>query len=166
MKLAASILVVFGMTSAFATENERRAAESAECKVITARLMEATNAEVDHYSLSGDKVVLKAPKMVLSCTNRRLTGISMDWNANGFPPDEWFGLLAKAGKAVTGIDVSILETASRKCHRAALKDKTELADLDIPNAKIECQAFTRDGGGVSITIGMNDHAARKSVEEP
>jgi hypothetical protein len=126
VKLAASILVVFGMTSAFATENERRAAESAECKVITARLMEATNAEVDRYSPSGDKVVLKAPKMVLSCTNRRLTGISMDWNANGFPPDEWFGLLAKAGKAVTGIDVSILETASRKCHEQHSRTKPNL----------------------------------------
>jgi len=77
LKLAASILVVFGMTSAFAAENARRAAESAECKVITARLMEATNAEVDHYSLSGDDVVLKAPKIVLSCANHRPTGISM-----------------------------------------------------------------------------------------
>ena len=154
------------MTSAFAVENKRRAAESAECKEITARLMEATNAELDHYSPSGDNVLLKAPNMVLSCTSHRLTGISMGWDASDSPPNEWFVLLAKAGKAVTGVDVSKLEAASRKCHRTALKDKTELADLDIPDAKIECQAFTRDGGGVSISIWMNDPEARKGIEEP
>jgi hypothetical protein len=38
----------------------------------------------------------------------------------------------------------------------ALKDKTELADIEIPNAKIECQAFTRDGGGVNISIWIDD----------
>jgi hypothetical protein len=74
-------------------------------------------------------------------------------------------LLATAGKAVTGVDVRTLESAAHKCHRAALKDKSELADLDIPNAKVECQAFTRDGGGVDIGIWMNDHEARKRVKE-
>jgi hypothetical protein len=62
--------------------------------------------------------------------------------------------------------VKTLETASHKCHRAALKDKSELADVDIPNAKIESQAFTRDGGGVNVHIWMNDHEARKGIEEP
>jgi hypothetical protein len=41
-------------------------------------------------------------------------------------------------------------------HRSALKDKTELVDIEIPNAKIECQAFTRDGGGVNISIWIDD----------
>jgi hypothetical protein len=129
------------------------------------RLVEATNASFDHYSPSGDNVFLKRPDMLLSCTSHRLTGISLTWDASGFPPNAWFGLLAKAGNAVTGVDLKKLELASRQCHRSALKDKTELADLDIPNAKIECQAFTRDGGGVNISIWMNDHDARKGIEE-
>jgi hypothetical protein len=144
-KLATSILVVFGMTSAFAAENERRAAESAECEEIIPRLMEAINAELDHYSPSGDNVFMKTPNMLLSCTSYRLTGISMEWDASGFAPNEWFLLLAKAGKAATDVDVSKLDAASRECHRTVLKDKSELADLDIPNARTERQAFNRDG---------------------
>ena len=69
----------------------------------------------------------------------------------GFPPNAWFWLLVKGGKAVTRVDVKELESASRQCYRSALKSKTELADIEIPNAKIECQAFTRDADGVSIS---------------
>jgi hypothetical protein len=142
-----------------------RAADSAECKGIIARLIEATNASFDHYSPLGENVFLKRPDMVLSCTSHRLTGISLTWDASGFPPNAWFALLAKAGKAVTGVDLKKLESASRQCHRSALKDKSELADLDIPNAKIECQAFTGAGGGVVVSIWINDHEARKGIEE-
>lgn len=163
--LAASVLIEMTYAPAKAAPFEM-GARSAECKDITARLVEATNATFDHYSPSGNNVFLKKPDMVLSCMTHRLTGVSLGWDDGGFPPNAWFGLLAKAGKAVTGVDVRTLEAASRKCHRAALKDKSELADIDIPNAKIECQAFTRDGGGVNIHIWMNDHEAQKGIEEP
>jgi hypothetical protein len=142
-----------------------RAADSAECKGIIARLIEATNASVDHYSPSGDNVFLKGPDMVLTCTSHRLTGISLTWDASGFPSNTWFVLLAKAGKAVTGVDLEKLESASRQCHRSTLTNKTKLADLDIQSAKIECQVFTRDADGVNISIWTNDHEGRKSIEE-
>ena len=152
---AITILSVFGMTSGFAAPIER-AADSAECKGIIARLLEATDASFDHYSPSGESVFFRSPKSVLSCASHRHAGISLTWDASGFPPNDWFGLLAKAGKAVTGADLKELESASRQCHRSALKDRTELTDIEIPNAKIECQAFTRDGGGVNISIWIDD----------
>jgi len=158
-------LAITTLTSPVNAEDNKRAADSAECKGIIVRLIEATNASFDHYSPSGDNVFLKRPDMRLSCTSHRLTGISLTWDASGFPPNAWFGLLAKAGKAVTGVDLKKLELASRQCHRSALKDKSELADLDITNAKIECQAFTAAGGGVVISIWINDHEARKGIEE-
>ena len=153
---AIAILLVFGTTSAFAAPIER-AADSAECKGIIARLLEATDESFDHYSPSGEDVFFRNPKSVLSCTGHRHAGISLTWDEGGFPPNEWFGLLAKAGKAVTGADLTKLESASRQCYRSALKDKTELADMEIPNAKIECQAFTLEGGGINISI-WKDHA--------
>jgi len=79
----------------------------------------------------------------LSCTSHRPIGISFTRDASGFPPNEWFRLLAKAGEAVTGADLKKLESASPQCHRSALQDRTELAYIEIPSAKIECQAFTR-----------------------
>jgi hypothetical protein len=153
--LAIAIPFVFEMTSGLAAPMEG-ATESAECKGIIARLLAATNASFDHYSPSGDTVFLRSPKIVLSCRSHRFTGISLTWDASDFPSNAWFGLLAKAGKAVTGVDLQELQSASRQCHRSALKDKTELADIEISNAKIECQAFTREGGGINISIWIND----------
>src|ERR1700744_4043763 len=141
---AIAILLVFGATSGFAAPIER-AADSAECKGIIARLLEATDESFDNYSASGKKVFFRNRKSVLSCTGHGHAGISLEWDAGGFPPNEWFWLLAKAGKAVTGADLKTLESASRQCCRSALTDKTEPADMEIPNAKIECQAFTPDG---------------------
>jgi hypothetical protein len=69
------------------------------------------------------------------------------------PPGEWFGLLAKAGKAVTGADSKDLGSACA-CLRSAQKDKREPTDMEIPNTKIECKAFTLgDGTNISIWIG-------------
>ena len=141
-------------------------AHTAECKDIIARLIEATNTNFDHYSPSGSNVFFKKPDLVLNCMNHSLTGISLTWDKSGFPPNAWFDLLARAGRAVTGVEVKTLARASRKCHQSALKDKSELAEFDIKNAKIGCQAFTRDGGGVNIHIWMNDRTARKDIEEP
>jgi hypothetical protein len=151
---AITVLFVFGMTSGFAAPIERTA-DSAECKGIVARLLEATDESFDHYSPSGENVFFRNPKSVLSCTGHRHAGLSLTWNAGGFPPNEWFELLAKAGKAVTGADFKKLASASRECFRSALKDKTEVADMEIPNAKIECQALTLDGDSMNISIWVD-----------
>src|ERR1700675_77250 len=104
--------VVIAVSTCFivgtATAETKRAAEASECKEITARLIEATNASFERYSPSGDNVFLKKPDMRLSCASHRLTGVALNWDASGFPSNEWFGLLARAGRAVTGVDVKRL----------------------------------------------------------
>jgi hypothetical protein len=151
---AIAVIIVFGTGSGFAAPIERTA-DSAECKATIARLLEATDESFDHYSPSDENVFFRNPKSVLSCTGHRHTGFSLTWNAGGFPTNEWFGLLAKAGKAATGADFKELASASRQCYRSALNDKTERADMEIPHAKIECHAFTHDGGGVNISLWMD-----------
>jgi hypothetical protein len=84
-------------SSGFATPIEW-ATDSAECKRVIARLLGATDASFDHYSPLGENVFFRNLKSVLSCTSRRHPGISLTWDAGGFPPNEWFGLVAKAGK--------------------------------------------------------------------
>lgn len=164
-----SMIIAAVLSSASVCVAEVHGAETPECKEITARIIQATNAEFDHFSPSGDNVFLNLPgsdSTVLSCSSHRLTGIAVNWDKSGYPPNAWFSLAAKAGQAVTGANLKKLDAAIHKCHRNALKDTSELADLEIPNAKIECQAFTRDGGGVSMNIWMNDHEARKGIEDP
>jgi hypothetical protein len=100
---------------------------------------------------------------VLSCSGYWHAGISLTWDSVGIPPNEWFGLLAKVGKAVTVADLKKLESASRQCFGSALEDKTELANVEIPNAKIECQDFTFDGGGVKVSIWIDNALSVRPV---
>ncbi|MDA9506132.1 hypothetical protein XI09_16120 [Bradyrhizobium sp. CCBAU 11386] len=131
-----------------------RSAETPECKEIIARIIERTNTHFDHFSPSGGSVFFKHPDMVLVCDPKFVTYVSLNWDASGFPPNDWFGLAAAAGNAVTGADPKILEAAARRCHRAALKDTDEQASVALPNATVECQAFTRNGGGVVVDVAI------------
>lgn len=130
-----------------------RSAETAECKEITARIIDRTNTHFDHFSPSGGSVFFKRPDMVLICDPKFVTYVSLNWDASGFPSNDWFSLAATAGNAVTGADLKKLEAAAHRCHRAALKDKSELASVHLHDGTVECQAFTRDGGAVVITVG-------------
>jgi hypothetical protein len=127
-------------------------AETPQCKEITARLIELTNTHFDHFSPSRGSVFFKNPDMVLICDPKFVTYVAFNWDESGFPPNKWFGLLAMAGSAVTGTDPKRLEAGAHRCHRAALKEASELSQLELKDAVIECQAFTRDGGGVTIDI--------------
>ena len=170
MKIVRSVFA-FGLLIAFASNGvaaEASGADSPECKEITARLIELTNAQFERVSPSGNNVFFKHPlvsEMSLDCSSHSLTGVFLGWEG-AFPPNDWFAVAAKAGKAATGVEIKKLHSAIRTCHRAALKNKSELSELEIPNARIECQAFTRDGGGVSMSIWINDLEARKFYEGP
>jgi hypothetical protein len=127
-------------------------AETPECKEITARLIEGTSTHFDHFSPSHGSVFFKNPDMVLICDPTFITYVALNWDTSGFPPNNWFGLLAKAGAAVTGADPRRLEDGAHRCHRAALRDNSEQSRLELKEAVIECEAFTRDGGGVVIDV--------------
>jgi hypothetical protein len=144
------------LTLAYGASAGERSAETPECKEITARLIERTNTHFDHFSPSDGSAFFKNPDMVLICDPTFVTYVSLNWDASGFPPNNWFALLAAAGNAVTGANPKMLENAAHRCHRAALKDKSELADADIRGAKVECQAFVRSGGGVVIDVAKSD----------
>ncbi|MDA9505854.1 hypothetical protein XI09_14665 [Bradyrhizobium sp. CCBAU 11386] len=131
-----------------------RSAETPECKEITARIIERTNTHFDHFSPSGGSVFFKRPDMVLICGPKFVTYVSLNWDASGFPPADWFVLAATAGNAVTGADLEKLEAAAHRCHRAALRDTGEQAAVALPNATVGCQAFTRDGGGVIVDVAI------------
>ena len=68
-------MAVIGAASAIAGEEKLRPVDSAECKEITARVIEATGATFGEYSLLGDNVFLNhtlvPDRMVLSCGSIR-----------------------------------------------------------------------------------------------
>jgi len=151
-----ALVVLFLASLQTATAGER-SAETPECKEITARLIERTNTHFDHFSPSGGSVFFKGPDMVLICDPKFVTYVSLNWDASGFPPNEWFALVAQAGSAVTGADLKKLETAAHRCHRAAFKETGEQASVELHDAAVECQAFTGNGGGSVVTIARPWH---------
>jgi hypothetical protein len=75
------------------------------------------------------------------------------WEGKARPPADIVALIAKGGEFVTGATRAEITAEMSACIAAALKpDAAEMADREIRGVKIECQAFSRDGGGGSVTI--------------
>ena len=141
---------------AVAAAESVRSAEGPECSAIIVRLVATSGAKFNRYS--GQNVFFDHPlssSMVLLCDNPELAGVSISLES-AFPSNQWFSLAGKIGEAVTGVAAKSIEGAVRKCHSEALKSKTELADVQLKRAAVGCQAFTRDGGGITMTISKMD----------
>jgi hypothetical protein len=78
--------------------------------------------------------------------------VALDWEQGSVPPKAFYDLAGRAGAILTGEQPEALSDASRRCHRKALKSKVEISGVLTPKAKIECQAFARDGGAANVTI--------------
>jgi hypothetical protein len=129
-------------------------AEAPPCKAVTTKILRATNARFEQFSELGTRVLFAHPSardLSLSCTSTDKIGVFVRWDA-AEPPAAFFDLATKAGVATTGELMSTLGMAIRNCHRAALQGCTEFAATETPMSKIECQAFTREGGGTSVSV--------------
>lgn len=70
------------------------------------------------------------------------------WEGQARPRFNTIALIAKGGEFVTGATREEIVKETSACVADALKpDAAEMADREIRGVKIECQAFTRDGGG-------------------
>jgi hypothetical protein len=128
--------------------------EGTDCRTITQKIVGATSARFDQFSELGTRVLFEHPSardLSLSCTSPGKIGVYVRSDA-AEPPAAFFDLATKAGVATTGELMSTLGMAIRNCHRAALQGRTEFAATETPMAKIECQAFTRQGGGTSVSV--------------
>lgn len=85
---------------------------------------------------------------------------TLNWNG-ALPLREFYVLAAKGGSIVHDEAEKLLAKAVGRCIQAAHRSPTELANVLSPKARLECQAFTRDGGGASVSIW-----ARQKGEEP
>jgi hypothetical protein len=69
-----------------------------------------------------------------------------------YPNATFYYLAGNIGEAVIGVRGETIEAAAMKCQQAALRSSSELADRTYKGVTVECQAYTRDGGGTSITV--------------
>ena len=132
-------------------------AKAATCDAMVADIVEKAGAHFNHYSPSGQNAFFDVPSIGFHLHLSygqipQLVSVDGSWNQNAFPPNQFFKTLAAARTVVTSETASKLEGAIRKCYKAALADTSELSSLDVGTAHIEYQAFTRDGGGVEMSI--------------
>jgi hypothetical protein len=157
-QVLAAVLAVFGFCSLTAAVSAqvrpRPPVERTDCRTVTEKIVGATSARFEQFSELGTRVLFAHPSardLSLSCTSREKIGVFVRWDA-AEPPAAFFDLATKAGVATTGELMSTLGMAIRNCHRAALQGRTEFAATETPMSKIECQAFTRQGGGTSVSV--------------
>jgi hypothetical protein len=75
------------------------------------------------------------------------------WKGQPQPASNTLALIGKGGEFVTGATAVEIMRETSACLTEALKsDGAEIVDREVRGVKIECHAFTREGGGGSVTI--------------
>jgi hypothetical protein len=150
------------------TPRPPRVADGPECKKLRDRVIEATGAEFRLVSPSGKRVVFEhslAGEISISCAVPALSSLPavfIGWEKGAIPPKAWVTLAAMAGQIVTNEPAATLQAGIKKCYQDALKNKSEWSSVELPKSKIECQAFTRNGGGISMSISADDGRDRET----
>lgn len=132
-------------------------AQADECDVQTARVVQATGAQFDHRSPSGENVFLRHPlarEFVMSCIGKDVIGpghVSISFDG-AYPPNGYFDLVARAASASMGFPGEEARRLAVTCHRKALADAEELGEASTRTIRVECQSFRRDGGGTLIGV--------------
>lgn len=88
--------------------------------------------------------------------------VFVSWAQSASPPLRYYEIVAQAGAILTGEKKDTLAKAAKTCVRTALGHKSELGDELTSKAKIECQAFARDGGSVSVSVFTRKEGDEKS----
>jgi hypothetical protein len=131
-------------------------ATAGPCDVLISDIVERTGATFERFSPSGANAFLKHPLMdsfTVECDQPRAPRINAYWDRNAFPSNGFFSVVAAAGALVTSEKAERIESALRQCNRRALGDTSrEMANIDVGAAEIDCHSFTRDGGGVGLSI--------------
>lgn len=84
---------------------------------------------------------------------KNASDVFISWTKAANPPTKTAELIADAGEFITGATRAEVGQEVAACIRQALKpEASELADREFRGAKVECQAYKRDGGGGSVTL--------------
>lgn len=156
MRRALAIAAGLAIASSAATAKSREPWETVECHDLVAKVIDATGAAFLRFPEVGGTVQLSHPAAAsfsVSCALLPSMGGDVFLSFDGqFPPGDWFTLAGLAGAVITKAPAGAIAAKTRECQRRALKDEWETGEIDVFGAHLECQAFTRDGGGMSINV--------------
>jgi hypothetical protein len=121
-----------------------------ECLADATKLAIQIGASIDRQASVVFMRHTAAEEMTFACGDGLPTDLLIAWDGLA-PPPNTVQLIASAGAFLTGVSVVRIKTELANCIAAALKPAAgEFAEFH--GVKIECHAFTRAGGGGSVTI--------------
>lgn len=84
---------------------------------------------------------------------RHLPSFSASWEGQAQPPASVRAVVDEAGAALTGVRRQVVNQTLAACVADALRPNAgELANEQFFGAKLDCQAYARDGGGGTVTV--------------
>jgi hypothetical protein len=131
-----------------------------ECDVLTAKVVQATGARFERRSPSGANVFLQHPlakELRIQCRQPGLTAPDLSMSAyfdGAYPPMPFFDLVAVVAYQAMGLPRGTVREAALRCHRAALRDRDEMGQIDQGRVRVECKSFhdERHGGATVIFV--------------
>jgi len=89
-------------------------------------------------------------RLYVNCPSGKVD-IAVSW-AGPTPDAKFYKLVGQAGNLVSRQPATDVVKAAKQCRQQALQDDFEIASVEQGSLAIECQAYTRDGGGTSFSI--------------
>lgn len=139
MKTLAVLIVLLAASPAVAEE----------CDALASDIVRQEGATLNRRT--SVKVILNLAPLSELSVDCGQTGFSAGWDG-AFPPAAYFDLVARGSRIVTAAPLHVLRDGAVHCHKAALRDKGELATIEKGGITFDCQSFTREGGGTLIQV--------------
>ena len=131
-----------------------RALAGDACDLMVAKLAADHGVQFERRT-EGGLIHLKHPlarSLSIDCSRSyRPVNLFVSWNG-AFPTADFYTFVGRIGAVVVGKPAAAIEAGSKRCQRAALKDKDEQSEIRTGGLEFDCQAFTRDGGSSAFTI--------------
>jgi hypothetical protein len=145
--------------------DEIKKGDREKCNAFGAQVADAANGVLKPGAgelLLGGAILLASPliaprfSMSYNCgvglfSDKELS-VSTNWDGST-PPSEFWVAIGLGGAKATGDNASFVTDAAKKCVNAAISHpEEEMEEANNGKTRVECQAFTRDGGGYSVNI--------------
>ncbi len=118
------------------------------CDAIAQRFVTQLGATIERKSEVLGNVFLRHPaatEFIVNCGPGDKIGVTVAWD--GSPTGDYLRLATVSGRLLTESNDNNLAAKIALCLKGARKSKNEMSETHSYHVAIDCQSFTRDGGG-------------------
>lgn len=145
------LLMVWGVSLTFLTSSAEASPQSCDALFLAvqqsfelAQNKQGEGKQTAVYSVGANR------KLYVSCTlGKPNVAVYLDGST---PDTAFYDLVGRVGNLLLQRPATEVVKYAKQCQQDASKDDIEIATVEREGFAIECQSYTRDGGGTSITV--------------